>query len=204
MTVCILNGNRFISEPAALFRGKEFVNSIKMEKGSEAQLADICGLYEAAIAYMNECGLHFWDFNWYPTESVLADDVRRNELYCAVDQNSGRIAGCVVLNTVCDEQYANGSWLYTGEPHLIIHRLCLHPDFQGKGIATEVMRNVCLYAGQNGYRNIRLDAFSGNPAPLHLYGKFGFRKAGEAKWEKGTFFLMEKDLEAQVLMNRKR
>jgi|WetSurMetagenome_2_1015567.scaffolds.fasta_scaffold231142_2 RimJ/RimL family protein N-acetyltransferase len=158
-------------------------------------LSEIFELYKDAIAHLDACGMHFWDFNWYPNASVLSEDAHRGELYYVRDGGTCRIAACVVLNTEYDEQYNNAQWQYETDRPLIVHRLCLHPDFQNCGLGKAVMHAVEAWGKKHNFTAIRLDAFSGNPASLALYEHLGFRKAGEANWTKGLFWLMEKSLQ---------
>mgnify|MGYP000910974388 FL=1 len=168
--------------------------SVRLIPAPASDLPEIFGLYKAAIAHLDACGMHFWDFNRYPNAEVLTADRMRGELYCARDGGTGRIAACIVLSTEYDEQYNNAQWEYPSDRPLIVHRLCIHPDFQNKGLGRAVMRAAEALGRERGFTVIRLDAFSGNPASLALYGHLGFRKAGEANWTKGMFWLMEKSL----------
>ncbi|MCK9169461.1 MAG: GNAT family N-acetyltransferase [Treponema sp.] len=168
--------------------------SAELTTASISDLPEIYELYKAAIAHLDECGMHFWDFNWYPSKDVLTADQQKKELYCVRDGGSGRIAACVVLSTEYDEQYTSAQWKYQSDRPLIVHRLCIHPDFQNKGLGKTVMRAVEEWGKLHSFNVIRLDAFSGNAASLTLYSHLGFRKAGEANWTKGMFWLMEKKL----------
>lgn len=53
---------------------------------------------------------------------------------------------------------------------LYINNLQLSPVVQGKGIGTEVLKNIL---NSNGLKNIRLTTFLDNPA-IHLYQRLGF------------------------------
>jgi RimJ/RimL family protein N-acetyltransferase len=169
--------------------------SVELIPAVSSDLSGIFELYKAAIAHLDACGMHFWDFNSYPNASDLSEDVRRGELYCVRDSGTGRIAACVVLNTGYDEQYNNAQWQYETDRPLIVHRLCIHPDFQNRGLGRAVMHAVEAWGTRHNFTAIRLDAFSGNPASLALYEHLGFRKAGETNWTKGMFWLMEKRIQ---------
>jgi ribosomal protein S18 acetylase RimI-like enzyme len=75
---------------------------------------------------------------------------------------------------------------------MVLHRLCLNIKYQNKGFGTKIMLYIEDYLKNNGISSIRLDAFSKNPIALRLYNKLGYKKAGEANWRKGLFFLFEK------------
>lgn len=76
----------------------------------------------------------------------------------------------------------------------IIHRLCVNPAFQNKGVGTATVNYIEKQVKNENTKSIRLDVFSKNPQAIHLYEKFGYKKVGEADWRKGRFYLMEKIL----------
>jgi ribosomal protein S18 acetylase RimI-like enzyme len=76
----------------------------------------------------------------------------------------------------------------------VVHRLMVHPAFQGRGIARELMEFAERVALNRGCGVIRLDAFAMNPQALRLYRALGYREAGEVKFRKGAFLCFEKRL----------
>ena len=167
-------------------------NETILKKAIHSQLADIFELYKKTISHMEEQNMHFWDFNVYPSEEDLINDERNGELYCVTDCK--KIQSCVALNTIFDEQYKNADWKYQSKKPLSVHRLCVSPEFQGKGIGKATMLAVEEWGKLNGFDSIRLDAFSRNFPSINMYKNLGFRKAGEANWIKGLFYLFEKEL----------
>jgi RimJ/RimL family protein N-acetyltransferase len=168
--------------------------NVSLEPAAETDLDEIYTLYQKAIAHMAAHGMHFWDFSVYPSASVLSADVQKKHLYVVHDPDTGKIAACIVLNEEYDEQYAQAQWNYPTSNPLIIHRLCIHPDFQGNGLGKAVMHAAEHWAVSHHFEIIRLDAFSGNIPSLTLYSHLGYTKTGEAHWIKGTFWLMEKNV----------
>jgi ribosomal protein S18 acetylase RimI-like enzyme len=79
---------------------------------------------------------------------------------------------------------------------LIIHRLSVHPEFQGKGVAKEILKFIEACAFENNYSSIRLDAYSGNERALKLYENFGYKKAGQFMYPKRDlpFYCYEKNI----------
>ena len=96
------------------------------------------------------------------------------------------------MNCDCDEQYANGSWQYTGDDFIVIHRLCVAPGYQHQGIAKAILKHIEDEARQCGNKAVKLDVFSENPYAVRLYENNGYKKVGTAVWRKGMFYLMEK------------
>lgn len=74
----------------------------------------------------------------------------------------------------------------------MIHRLCVSPDFQNKGIAQTTLVHIELELKSLGIKAIRLDVFCKNPYAMKLYANSGYHRVGIANWRKGKFLLMEK------------
>jgi GNAT superfamily N-acetyltransferase len=113
------------------------------------------------------------------------------------EMDDGTVAAAVVINAQCNADcqadYDAAAW-QGGDPYLLVHRLCVSPTAQGKGVGRELMLAVEAWACTRGYTDIRLDAFSKNPHALHMYDRLGYAKRGEATWRKGLFYLLEKQL----------
>ncbi|CRZ33990.1 ribosomal protein S18 acetylase RimI-like enzyme [Herbinix hemicellulosilytica] len=158
---------------------------------AESDLDEICNLVKKAIDRMEQQGIYQWD-DLYPTRKDFLEDINKNTLYVAVED--GRIAAIYVINRECDEEYHACQWSNSDESACIIHRLCVLPDFQNKGIGSKMLSHIEEQIKNMGYSSVRLDVFSKNPYAIRLYEKNGYKKRGYADWRKGRFFLMEKTL----------
>ncbi len=160
-------------------------------KATREDLAEIMRLFAAATRRMDELGIPQWDER-YPTQDDLSGDLARDELY--VGLLDGAIACSFTLSPRCDPEYADGNWQYPKLRFSVIHRLCVHPDFQNRGVAKQA---ICFLEDTllaDGIQAIRLDAFSRNPYALRLYERLGYHKTGEVIFRKGLFYLYEKKL----------
>lgn len=115
-----------------------------------------------------------------------------DSLYVAAVNN--RLIAVYVLNQDCDKEYYECKWDNPDESACIIHRLCVLPEFQNKGIGAKLLTHIEEQIKEMGYKSVRLDVFTQNPYALKLYMKNGYEKRGYADWRKGRFFLMEKTL----------
>ena len=149
----------------------------------------IARLVERAVSRMERAGIHQWD-SMYPAKEDFIHDILKNELRAGVVNDS--IAVVYAVNQECDEQYKNGEWQYTGGRFHVIHRLCVSPDFQNRGIARAALTRIEAESASLGMKSIRLDVFSENPYALRLYSSHGYHQVGFANFRKGKFFLMEK------------
>ena len=155
----------------------------------------VYAIFHDAIDTMNQEGIPQWD-DVYPNPAILDDDLANGELF-VTELDDGTVAAAVVLNNVCNDDcradYEAAAW-QGPSPYVLVHRLCVSPHVQNKGVGRTTMLAVEAWARTNGYVAIRLDAFSHNPYALRMYDRLGYQKRGEATWRKGLFYLMEKQL----------
>ena len=134
-------------------------------------------------------GIFQWD-DVYPTRATVEHDVRDGALW--VLEVDGDVLAAITLNEHQDVRYAEIDW-HEPEPALVVHRLCVDPDIQGRGLAHQLMAHGEALAAERGYRSIRLDAYSANPRSLSFYRRRGFREAGTCNFARRTelFYLFE-------------
>lgn len=138
-----------------------------------SEIPDILKLCDACRLYMETNGIYQWTTE-YPNEEQFTEDVKRNELYTYKKQN--RIIGCIVLSVLMDEEYTSTKWLTANTSNLYIHRLAVHPQFQGQGFAQQLMDFGENHARSNQFTSIRLDTFSQNKRNQDFYEKRGYQK----------------------------
>ncbi len=170
--------------------GSDTVN-IEYRKATLENLHEIMSLINSAIIDMNNAGIYQWD-EIYPDENTIKQDIEMDDLYIGLIDR--RIAVIFVVNSYCDEEYHNGDWLYPDRNYRVIHRLCVHPDFQNKGVGKITMEYIENKLSNENIKSIRLDSFTKNPYAIKLYKKLGYKTVGYADWRMGRFYLMEKCL----------
>ncbi|MCB0382006.1 MAG: GNAT family N-acetyltransferase [Psychroserpens sp.] len=124
-------------------------------------------------------------FQWneyYPNRIAFENDIKRDELYVLEEENT--IIGCVVISKLMDDEYIPVKWLTQNNSNIYIHRLAIHPQFQGKGYAQILMNYAELYAIENNYTSIRLDTFSKNLRNQKFYELRGYKKLGSVYFPK--------------------
>lgn len=151
----------------------------------------ICSLISDAIKQMENSGIFQWD-SLYPTREDFDIDINNKTL--SVVEEGEKLAAIYVINQECEKEYNNCKWNNPDETACIIHRLCVAPSFQNKGIGKQVLKHIEEQAVQLSYTSIRLDVYTQNPYALKLYRNSGYEERGFADWRKGRFILMEKTL----------
>ena len=160
-------------------------------RAQASDLPELIHLFHAATQSMDEQGIFQWD-ELYPDAGILEEDIRHGNM--TVGMIGSRIAVAFMLDYCEDSDYESADWRCRETQIVVLHRLCVHPDFQGQGVARKAMDQLEGMVRASGIRTIRLDAFSQNPAALHLYESRGYQKAGTIHYRKGLFYLYEKDL----------
>lgn len=156
-----------------------------------ADLSRVNKIFRAAARTMDEEGIPQWD-ELYPSEEDLREDILRSEMTLGLED--GVPVCAFTLNRECDPEYSDGVWSYSGPDFCVLHRLCVDPACQHRGIASQAMDYLEGMLREKGCRALRLDVFSQNPYALRLYAKHGFRKTGQVRWRKGIFYFNEKVL----------
>lgn len=160
-------------------------------KGTMSDLDAIEILVKEVIQDMENRGIHQWD-DIYPTKDDFETDIQKDTLYVA--EENGDLAGVYVINQDADDAYFELEWSSPAETACLLHRLCVSPKYQNKGVGSSIMAKVEELAKDMGYLSVRLDVFTENPGALHLYQKSCYEERGFADWRKGRFVLMEKVL----------
>lgn len=163
--------------------------SIVYEKAGLSELDEICALVNSAVAYMEKQGIYQWN-KFYPDRDIIKNDIINGEL--TVGRLAGKIVVIYTLNTLCDEQYADGKWERPEAAACVLHRLCVHPEYQKMGLGAETLANIQRQAVDMGCGYIRLDVYEKNPGAVRLYTGAGFVRVGSCTFREKTFYLMEK------------
>ena len=164
---------------------------MEFRQGTIDDLNNICSLIEVAIKAMEAQEIHQWD-ELYPTREEFVNDINNGTLYTVTERV--QLIAIYVISTEYDSAYLNGEWEYNGETACIIHRLCVAPEVQNRGIGKIVLNHIENQLLNMGFKSVRLDVFSENPYAISMYEKNGYIRCGYADWRKGRFWLMEKKL----------
>ena len=148
-------------------------------------------LYGAATQDMFRQGIDQWDER-YPDREILAEDAESGDMTLGLPD--GALACAWVVNREYDPEYELGAWEHTEGDFCVLHRLCVNPAMQGRGLARQAMARMEKNALEQGFDSVRLDVFSQNLHAQRLYERLGYKRTGEVRFRKGIFYLMEKGL----------
>lgn len=166
-------------------------------KASENQIDAILSLCKECSQNMLNNSLDQWD-EVYPNREIFLNDIKNDSLFIANYDNSKEIIGCVVLNEYQDPEYGDIEWKHDGENIAVIHRLMVHPKYEGRGIAKSLVGFAEELAQKGQYDSVRLDVFQKNQRAVNFYHKLGYTVSGKVTFRKGKFWCCEKPLTRKV------
>lgn len=150
-----------------------------IRKGNLTDINHILKITKACTEQMIENNIFQWNA-FYPNKNPFKKDVAREELY--IIEASSEIIGCITISTLMDEEYISVSWLTQTDKNLYIHRLAVHPKYQGRGYAQQLMSFAENLAISHQFKSIRLDTFSKNLKNQKFYELRGYKRLDEIKF----------------------
>ena len=147
----------------------------ELRRVKAAELDEVWQMYQQCISTLNEAGIFQLDEN-YPSLRTLERACAAQSLFALRDD--GQLAGAVILDEQQAAEWSEVHWQLTEGKTLVIHALAIPALQQGRGYGRRLLQSCEAYATTNGYQQIRLDVYSGNPVALSIYEKFNYRKVG--------------------------
>lgn len=166
---------------------------MEIHQATAAQAGEIFDLLQACRRALEAEGIFQWT-DAYPALHHVEEDLASGDLFVYMD--GGVCAGTVLVNRHQDPEYQTVAWAGAGNTCNVIHRLAVHPRYQGRGIAQQLMDFAEDFARRQGSTSIRLDAYAGNPRSLRFYENRRYIKRGEVCFSGRTlpFHCYEKQL----------
>lgn len=149
---------------------------MKFVKAKPEQFAEIVRIYEHVKDLLNDKDIDQWTED-YPDREVIRKDLENRNMYLLV--NEGEIAAIAVLDQNQEPEYQVIPWQDKAGDFLVVHRLCVNPDFQGKGISRVLLDEIEQFAKDHGYTSIRLDTQMINERAMNLYESHDYEKRGK-------------------------
>lgn len=151
-----------------------------ISKAKSDDLEEIFILVNKAIKYLEYQRIYQWN-DYYPHQDLFYSDVTNETLY---KWEEDQIKGIIAFDETQEEEYKDVDWNFNPSRIMVIHRLIVHPSFQGQGLGRKLMDFAENFAHENGYGAIRLDAYSGNHRAINFYQKRGYKIAGNVIFPK--------------------
>jgi ribosomal protein S18 acetylase RimI-like enzyme len=141
----------------------------------ESDIQKVMALYKKCTVKMNHAGLFNWHEN-YPDLVTIRNDIQTGTLYIL---ETDHIHGAVALNDDQPPEYVDIKWEHHEEPFLVVHRLAISPDQQGKGYGIKLMDFAEELAASTTCPSIRMDVYTINTPGRKLYQKLNYTELNE-------------------------
>jgi ribosomal protein S18 acetylase RimI-like enzyme len=152
---------------------------MQIERAALSAALGVMQVITLCVAHMRAQGIYQWD-EIYPNLQVVEEGARSGSLF-VIRQEGGCVAS-VCLNELQPEQYRSLPWRCTQGRALVIHRLCVHPEWQRRGAGRHLMDFTESFAREHGFSGLRLDCYTGNPRALALYERRGYQRVVQASF----------------------
>lgn len=152
-----------------------------IRKATFKDIDGILSVTKACARFMVDHRIYQWNEH-YPNVAAFEKDIQRNELY--VLTRGETIIGSIVISTLMDAEYEPIAWLTPNINNLYIHRLSVHPDYQGLGHAQQLMDFAETFGKDKGFASIRLDTFSQNYRNQKFYELRNYKRLGSIYFPK--------------------
>jgi GNAT superfamily N-acetyltransferase len=150
--------------------------TMKIITPNKKDLHEILNLVAACTQKMQGEGNFQW-YDEYPTPEILLKDIENGTLFIIFDNS--KTIGILALTYEEEPQYKDIEWKDKKGKALEIHRMGVHPKWQGRGIGKNLFDFGEDYAKERGYTSIRLDTYCKNEKMIKLIEIRGYEKTGE-------------------------
>lgn len=156
--------------------------TLKFRRATPADIHPIEQIIRRAQAQLREAGSRQWQ-DGYPAARDLASDIAQGYGYvlcnpCVIAYGAVIFDGEPAYNTI------EGHWP-SEEPYVVVHRLAVAGEQQGRGIATEFMHRTEALARKSGIGTFRIDTAHENGIMQRLLGREGFVYCGKIRHRGG-------------------
>jgi len=115
--------------------------------------------------------IKFWD------ETELGRPERGDDK-AAIEETIRLGGSLLVMEEKTTGKVTGTSWLTYDGRRVFLHHFGILPAFQGRGLASDLLRESLAFVRRNGHQ-VKLEVHSSNYKAVSLYKKFGFEPLGD-------------------------
>lgn len=148
-----------------------------LRKATMSELPIIWEIIQQAIAQRKQDGSDQWQ-NGYPNEQTIYDDIINGYAYVFVQNNVISAYAAIIFDLEPAYQDIKGSWL-TNSDYVVVHRVASSNVVKGKGIATQLFKEIeTLCINQKVY-SIKVDTNFDNIPMMKIFDNLNYTYCGE-------------------------
>jgi len=168
--------------------------ALQARRGNAGDVSQIMSIVNAVVPLMERTGNFQWGSNnklgtFYPNEEAFEKDAHDGTLW--VVETEGKVVGVAALTVDQPDEYGTAG-LDLEVPAVVPHRLAVHPDYHGRGIANLLYSKAEDLAKEVGWDRVRVDTCTINKPMNSLIQKLGYKRYGEFTFPNkadGLFFV---------------
>ena len=149
---------------------------MEIQKIGCKELKTVLQFYREISSDLKKKGINQWD-RYYPNRFIVKLDLKEGNLYGILPDHN-KLVGAIVVDTNQSKKYRKLYWEDGEGNPLVIHRLAVHPLYQGKGYGKRLLQFAEEFARLNEYSSIRLDVFCVNDGAVKMYERSGYQERG--------------------------
>lgn len=157
---------------------------MEFRKSKKEDVHRIMDIIKEAKKYLREKDIDQWQ-DGYPSDDTILNDINKSESYVVVENDV--VIGTVAISFREEKTYEEifeGSWL-SNEDYVVIHRIAVARELKGRGIASNIIKEVEKIALKNNVYSIKIDTQEENKVMQNLLEKNNFKYCG-------VIYLMDK------------
>jgi GNAT superfamily N-acetyltransferase len=153
-------------------------------RGLESDVPAIMALVHAVVPIMEACHNYQWGANntegrFYPNVADFEIDAKNGTLWVIDGQlptsTESTVVGVAALTVDQPDEYGVAG-LDLNLPAVVPHRMAVHPDYQGRGVAKQLFAKAEDLAREVGWNRVRVDTCTRNTPMNSLIEKLGYTR----------------------------
>lgn len=158
-----------------------------------SDLIEILYLLKVCVLDMNQKGLKHWN-NTCPGTDRIQKDLAAGFIYLAKEK--GVCKGMITLADQEPEDYKQIAFKPGSRKPIYLQHLAVHPRWQGKGIARQLIEFAQKAAKERGFDAVRLDVFKTSETARQFCEKQRFKEVApfHAAYQQIPYLCYEKEL----------
>jgi GNAT superfamily N-acetyltransferase len=140
----------------------------------------IMEIIDDAKALLKSLHIDQWQ-NGYPNTEQVENDIANGESFVVINADD-TIMATTMFTTRPEQTYKkvfDGEWIVNEtKPYGVIHRLAIHKDFRGLGIAKFIFEELHQKLKQQNIKSLKIDTHEENLGMQSLIKKMGYQYSG--------------------------
>lgn len=169
------------------------LSSAAFRQARPADFAAAWSVVCAARSHMLGMGRRQWDAT-YPAPADIRSDIHGGHAYVCDEDGLILAYGAIAIDGEPAYDALEGRWSRPGS-YAVVHRLCVTPKAQRRGLARRFLHEAEAWAQAAGAASMRIDTNYDNAEMQALLDSEGYVRCGTVRYERGERLAFDKPLD---------